>query len=223
MLNLVLLGPPGCGKGTQAELLSQKFKLHKLSTGELVRAEIESASELGKEIQSTVDSGNFPNDDIIIGLIEAKVTQLVSEGKGIIFDGVPRTLNQAEKIDEMLKSVGSSISHVIELKVNEQTLIERISNRFTCVSCGAGYNHKFQKPKEDGVCDKCGSTEFKHRSDDSEEVVKQRLSVYRDQTALLVTYYDAKGLLTTVDGLQSIKKVSQEIEEILSSARPEAM
>ena len=147
MLNLVLLGPPGCGKGTQAEILAEKFDLYKLSTGDLVRAEIATGSDLGKEIQVIVDAGNLPKDDIIIGLIKTKVTQLVSQGKGIIFDGVPRTLNQAEKVDEMLKAVGSSLSHVIEMKVNEKALVERIIGRYTCASCGAGYNDKFQKPQ----------------------------------------------------------------------------
>lgn len=219
-LNIILLGPPGCGKGTQASILAEKYGMYKLSTGDLVRAEIASGSEIGVKVKQVVDSGQFPDDEIILSLIETKVKTLVSDGASIIFDGVPRTLNQAKKLDQMLNEMGAKITHVIELKVSEQALVDRITGRFTCASCGAVYNEHFLKPKKEGVCDQCGSTEFKRRSDDTEDVIRERLRVYRNQTEPLVAYYDEKGILAQVNGLLSIEEIAQSLEAHLSPQVP---
>lgn len=213
--NVVLLGPPGCGKGTQAFYLAERFSLYKLSTGDLIRKEIDSNSARGNQMKQIVNAGGFTSDDIILGLIREKIETLLSQEKGIIFDGVPRTLNQAKELDKILISKNSSLDSVIELKVTDNALIERILGRYTCAKCDEGYNDIYRNPQKEGVCDKCGSIEFKRRKDDTKEIIQNRLDVYRNETEPLLSYYDAKGILTSVDGLLPIEEVSQALEAIL--------
>lgn len=213
--NIVLLGPPGCGKGTQSAFLADRFGFYKLSTGDLIRAEIATGTDRGMNIKDIVESGRFPSDNVILDLIREKVDQLIAQGQGIVFDGVPRTLNQAHALDEMLKLNGTSIMAVIEMKVVDKVLIDRIISRYICASCGEGYNDVTQRPQVEGVCDKCGSTEFKRRSDDTREVFENRLSVHRNQTEPLIPYYEAKGILTQIDGLLPREEVSHTLETFL--------
>ena len=218
-MNLILLGPPGAGKGTQAERLYERHKLPQLSTGNMLRAERDAGTELGKAADKVMAAGQLVSDEIVIGII-AKRIEAPDCQSGFVLDGFPRTVNQAVALDDMLTRKGSKIDGVIELAVDEAALVERISGRFTCAKCGAGYHDKFQQPKKQGVCDVCGGTEFTRRKDDNAETVKARLKAYREQTAPISTYYKAKGLLQRLDGMAEPDKVTQEIESALARIRP---
>lgn len=214
-MKLILLGPPGAGKGTQAKRLYDRHKLVQLSTGDMLRAEVASGSELGRQAKQVMEAGQLVSDEIIIGMIDKRIDAPDCKS-GFVLDGFPRTEKQAQALDAMLARKGGRIDGVIELAVDEAALIERISGRFACAKCGAGYHDKFQRPKKDGVCDACGATEFTRRKDDNAETVKARLVAYRQQTTPILPYYKAKGLLHRVDGMAELDQVTKEIEAVLA-------
>ena len=216
-MNILLLGPPGAGKGTQAKRLEERYGMIQLSTGDMLRAERASGSALGRQVQAIMDAGKLVSDDIMIALIASRIAGL--KGKGFILDGFPRAVPQAQALDDMLEKNGIALDRVIELTVDEDALIDRISGRFSCKSCGASYHDRYHQPKQPGRCDICGSTDFVRRPDDTAETVKARLEAYRDQTAPILPYYRAKGLLRSIDGMAEIDAVAQQIETILKSPR----
>jgi len=216
-VNIILLGPPGAGKGTQAKRLEQRYSLVQLSTGDMLRAVVASGSALGRKAKKVMDSGQLMPDDLMIQMISDRIEQ-PDCARGFILDGFPRTTAQAEALDKMLKNKGLKLASVIEMKVDPEALVERITGRFSCAACGAGYHDRFQRPKVDGVCDACGGTEFTRRADDNEETVRSRLSAYREQTAPILPYYEGQGVLRTVDGMTDIDEVARQIETVLAAA-----
>lgn len=214
-MKLILLGPPGAGKGTQAERLYERHKLVQLSTGEMLRAERDAGTELGKAADRVMAAGQLVSDEIVIGII-AKRIEAPDCKAGFVLDGFPRTVNQAIALDDMLAKKATKIDGVIEFVVDEAVLVERISGRFACAKCKAGYHDKFKQPKKAGVCDVCGSTDFTRRKDDNAETVKARLKAYREQTAPILPYYKKKGLLHPVDGMADPDTVTKDIEAALS-------
>jgi adenylate kinase len=216
-VNIILLGPPGGGKGTQAKRLEEKFGLVQLSTGDMLRAERKSGSELGRQVQAVMDRGELVSDDLIIALISRRIDQLKG-AKGFILDGFPRTVPQAEALDRLLQEKGLKLDRVIEMTVDEAALIERITGRFSCAKCGASYHDRFNRPKVDGICDVCGSHEFIRRADDTPETVKTRLEAYRQQTAPILPYYRKQKVLRSVDGMADIDEVTRQIEATLKGA-----
>ncbi|SCA55278.1 Adenylate kinase [Candidatus Terasakiella magnetica] len=213
-MKLILLGAPGAGKGTQAKRLEEAYGVVQLSTGDMLRAEVASGSEIGKELKAVMEAGNLVTDELIISMISSRVEQ-DDCAKGYILDGFPRTTAQAEALDAMLADKGQKLDSVIEMKVDEEALVGRITGRYTCAKCGQGYHDEFQKPVKEGVCDKCGATEFSRRADDNEETVRSRLESYREQTAPIASHYDAKGMLKTVDGMADIDEVTAQLKAIL--------
>lgn len=214
-MNIILLGPPGAGKGTQAKLLERKYGMVQLSTGDMLRAAVAAGTPLGKKVKDLMDSGALVPDDIMVSLIAERISQ-PDCANGFILDGFPRTTAQAEALDKMLAERGLQIDHVIEMKVDEDALVKRITGRYTCAKCGEGYHDEFKRPKKEGVCDVCGSTEFVRRPDDNPETVKARLAAYREQTAPILPFYREKGILRTVDGMASMEEVSRQIEAVLN-------
>jgi adenylate kinase len=212
---LILLGPPGCGKGTQAKRLEDGRGLVQLSTGDMLRAAVASGSEMGQQAKKVMDAGELMPDEIMIQIISDRIDEPDCRN-GFILDGFPRTTPQAEALDKLLDAKSLNLAKVIELKVDEEALVERVTGRYSCAKCGSGYHDKFQQPKQDGVCDSCGSTEFSRRSDDNEETVRSRLAAYHDQTAEIVPYYLAKGLLVEIDGMAEIEDVTVAIEGIIA-------
>lgn len=217
-MNLIFLGPPGAGKGTQASRLEDRYGVRQLSTGDMLRAAVASGSELGAQVREIMERGDLVPDEIMVRMIAGRIDE-PDCSDGFILDGFPRTVPQAEALDEMLEKKGLHLDHVIELKVDDAILVERVSGRFTCARCGAGYHDKYNRPKVDGVCDECGSTEFVRRKDDNAETVAQRLRAYHAQTAPLLPYFRQKGVLRSVDGMKSIDEVTAEIEEIIESGK----
>ena len=215
-MRIILFGPPGAGKGTQAELLQSNFGLKKYSTGDMLRAEAKSGTPFGQKLADIMAEGKLVSDDIMIEMIKNRIKQ-DGVGTGFVLDGFPRTVAQAEALDKMLAEIGAPLDTVIEMKVNDEILIDRISGRYSCAKCGAGYHDHFKQPKKSGVCDECGATEFTRRKDDNAETVKNRLDAYHQQTAPVLPYYKAKGLLQTVDGMQAIEVVSGQIKKILET------
>lgn len=213
-MKLILLGAPGAGKGTQAKRLEEAYGLVQLSTGDMLRAEVASGSELGQELKSVMDAGKLVTDDLMISMISSRVEQDDCK-KGYILDGFPRTTAQAEALDAMLADKDQKLDDVIEMQVNEDVLVERITGRYTCANCGQGYHDTFQKPKTEGVCDKCDGTSFTRRDDDNEQTVRSRLVSYREQTAPIAEHYKAKGMLKTVDGMADIDEVTSQLKAIL--------
>lgn len=215
-MNIILLGPPGAGKGTQASRLQAEHGMVQLSTGDMLRAAVKSGSPAGLKAKAVMESGGLVSDDIVSALIDEKLGTLAAD-EGAIFDGYPRTSTQAESLDALLAAHGRTLDHVIELEVNEDALVERIVGRFSCASCGTNYHDKFNRPKVDGVCDVCGGTEFKRRADDNAETVRTRMAEYRAKTAPILPIYEARELVSRVDGMADIDHVSAAIESILNA------
>ncbi|MCF4167119.1 adenylate kinase [Zavarzinia compransoris] len=216
-MNLILLGPPGAGKGTQAQRLERAHGLVQLSTGDMLRAAVAAGTEVGKRAKEVMAAGGLVSDDIVVGIIADRIAQDDCKN-GFILDGFPRTVAQAEALDTMLAERGMKLHHVIDMQVDDEILVERVSGRYTCAKCNAGYHDKFHQPKVAGVCDICGSTEFKRRADDNAETVRSRLEAFHAQTAPLLPYYESKGVLGTVDGMAAIDEVTRQIEAVLGFA-----
>jgi adenylate kinase len=214
-MNLILLGPPGAGKGTQAEAITKKFGLVQLSTGDMLRRAVKAGSPIGLEASAIMEAGGLVPDQIVIKIIAERIAA-PDCARGFILDGFPRTLKQAAALDSLLASLHKQIDAVIEIKVDDKALIDRISGRYTCANCGASYHDTNCKPKVAGVCDRCGSKDFVRRADDNAETVKNRLMAYYRETAPLIGYYFAKGKLRTVDGMATISEVSRQIDGILA-------
>jgi adenylate kinase len=215
-MNLILLGPPGAGKGTQAAELTTTRGLVQLSTGDMLRAAVKAGTEIGLKAKAVMESGALVSDEIVIGIIEDRLKQ-PDLAKGFILDGFPRTLPQAAALDALLVKLGKTLDVVIEMKVDDAILVDRISGRYSCAKCGAGYHDTSKKPAKAGVCDKCGSTEFSRRKDDNAETVRTRLMAYYRETSPLIGYYFAMGKLKGVDGMASIAEVTSQVEAVLKS------
>ncbi len=211
---LVLLGPPGAGKGTQARRLTEGRGLPQLSTGDMLRAEIAGGGALGRQAAAVVDSGRLMPDEIMTGIISNRIDEEDCAG-GFILDGFPRTTAQAGALDDLLASKGLALDAVLLLDVDEEALVERISGRSTCRNCGEGYHDLFKPPAEEGRCDKCGAFDLERRPDDSAETVRERLRVYHNRTAPVLPYYEAKGLLRRVDGMAEMSEVARQIDVAL--------
>ncbi|HEX2336940.1 MAG TPA: adenylate kinase [Hyphomicrobiaceae bacterium] len=216
-MNLILLGPPGAGKGTQAKTIAAKHGLIQLSTGDMLRAAVAAGSGIGRKAKAIMDRGELVPDEIVVEIVSARLGHADCRA-GVIFDGFPRTLQQASALDGVLKRKRLKLDAVIELKVNDDQLVARIAGRFTCAQCGTGYHDRFRQPRTAGICDVCGSTAFLRRPDDTVETVTRRLMVYYRETSPLVGYYYCKGNLRTVDGMGSIESVAAAIERHLPLA-----
>lgn len=214
-MRLILLGPPGAGKGTQAQRIVEKHGIPQLSTGDMLRAAKEAGTEVGLKAKAVMDAGKLVSDDIVIAIVSERIEQ-ADCANGFILDGFPRTLVQADATERMLSDKGLDLSVVIELKVDDKELVRRVAGRYSCAQCGTVYHDTDKKPASEGVCDKCGSTHFKRRPDDNAETMTQRLEVYYKETSPLIGYYYAKGKLQSVDGMADIDHVTGEIEGILS-------
>lgn len=214
-MRLILLGPPGAGKGTQAQRIVEKHGIPQLSTGDMLRAAVSAGTEVGKRAKAVMDAGKLVSDDIVIAIVAERI-DAPDCAKGFILDGFPRTLVQADATEAMLAGKKLDLSAVIEIRVDDEILADRIAGRYTCASCGAGYHDENLKPNVEGVCDKCGSTHFKRRPDDNRDTVRTRLQAYYKETSPLIGYYHAKGKLHSVDGMGEIDAVTGEIEAILA-------
>lgn len=214
-MNIILLGPPGAGKGTQAARLVAEHDMVQLSTGDILRAAVKAGTDVGKMADEIMKAGKLFPDELMAEILGEHMDAIPAD-KGLIFDGYPRTARQAELLDGLLESRKRTLDHVIELAVDEDALVDRITGRFTCAKCGTGYHDRYAKPKVEGVCDTCGSTEFKRRPDDNEETVRTRMAEYRAKTAPILPIYEARGLLQHVDGMADIANVTAAIEKILT-------
>jgi adenylate kinase len=213
-VNIILLGPPGAGKGTQAKRLEQSRGLVQLATGDMLRAAVAQKTEHGRKAKAVMERGDLVSDDIVVAIIAERL-DAPDVKQGFVLDGFPRNVAQAEALDRMLASKSMKLDAAIEMKVDDEALVERISGRFACANCGKIYHDRFEPPKMPGVCDVCGSTEFVRRADDNEATVRSRLEVYNRQTAPLVEYYGSQGKLRTVDGMASMDEVTEELKEVL--------
>ncbi len=211
---LILMGPPGGGKGTQAKRIQERYGIPQLSTGDMLRAAVSAGTPIGKQAKTVMDAGKLVSDEIMVGLIAERIDQ-ADCATGFILDGFPRTIPQAEALDKLLKSKGIKLDSVIEVQVPDEKLVTRITGRFTCKACGEGYHDTFKTPKKAGVCDVCGGAEFSRRADDNAETVKARLAAYHAQTAPLLPYYEGQGLLKVVDGDRDMSVVTADLEAIL--------
>ena len=214
---LILLGPPGAGKGTQARRLEEKFGLVQLSTGDMLRAAVAAGTDAGKAAKAVMDAGELVSDEIVINILRDRLKE-DDVAKGAILDGFPRTTVQAEALDGLLAENGQSVNAAIAMEVDDAAMVERISGRYTCAGCGEGYHDSFKQPAAEGVCDNCGSTEFKRRADDKAETVGARLEAYHAQTAPLIAYYDDKGQLSRVDAMGDIDAITAKMTEMVESA-----
>jgi len=215
--NLVLLGPPGAGKGTQARKLEETFGLIQLSTGDLLRAAVAAGTDAGKKAKAVMEAGELVSDDIVIAILRNRMAK-PDCAKGVILDGFPRTTVQAEALDTLMQDTGQSITAAISLEVEDDAMVERISGRYTCAKCGEGYHDRFKRPKTEGVCDKCGGTEMTRRADDNAETVAQRLKEYHAQTAPLIAYYDNKNVLHRIDAMKAIDAITKEMKSVVQMA-----
>jgi len=213
-MNIILLGPPGAGKGTQATRLVEGRKMIQLSTGDILRAAVKEGTEVGKMADEIMKAGKFFPDELMAQILGEHMDKLPPE-TGIIFDGYPRTARQAELLDELMAARGRTLDHVVELAVDEEALVDRITGRFTCATCGEGYHDRYKQPKVAGTCDVCNAQEFKRRPDDNEETVRTRMAEYRAKTAPILPIYEARGLVSRVDGMAGIAEVGQAIDDIL--------
>lgn len=214
-MNIILLGPPGAGKGTQSARLVENHGMKQLSTGDMLRAAVKAGTPVGLKAKAVMDAGELVSDEIVSELIDAELTELDAD-TGAIFDGYPRTEVQAGILDELLAKHGRTLDHVIELGVDEDALVERITGRFSCAHCGTLYHDTANPPEKEGVCDTCGSTEFKRRPDDNEETVRTRMQEYRAKTAPILPGYEARGIVNRVDGMASIDDVTSAIDALLA-------
>lgn len=215
-MNIILLGPPGAGKGTQAQRLVEQHGMRQLSTGDMLRAAVKAGTPVGLQAKAVMERGELVPDAIVSALIGEQLDSMGPD-TGAIFDGYPRTAAQAESLDRILAERGRKLDHVIELDVDEEALVERITGRFTCANCGKGYHDKFEQPKNPNACDKCGSTEFKRRPDDNAETVRTRLAEYRAKTAPILPIYEERGIVMRVNGMADIDEVTREIEDVLKA------
>ncbi|MBA4772799.1 MAG: adenylate kinase [Sphingomonas sp.] len=213
-MNIILLGPPGAGKGTQATKLQAERGMVQLSTGDMLREARKAQTPLGQQVAAVMDSGALVSDEIVSALIDEKLSTLVP-AQGVIFDGYPRTAAQAASLDDLLGQHHRTLDYVIELVVDEDALVERIVGRYSCAKCGTNYHDHFNMPKVAGVCDVCGSTEFKRRADDNADTVRTRMAEYRAKTSPILPIYEARGLVRHVDGMAAIDAVSGAIDRIL--------
>lgn len=213
-MNIILIGPPGSGKGTQAKLLEDKFALKQLSSGDMLRAAVAEGTDIGEKAKSYMEAGELVPDDLVVEIVADQIEK--ADGNGFILDGFPRNAHQAEVLDKILQNNGRSIDHVPVIEVSDDLLVERITGRFTCANCGEGYHDTFKQPSQEGVCDKCGSTEFIRRPDDNEDTVRNRLEVYREQTKPLIAYYEQQGKLRRINGDQSIDEVMRDLERVMT-------
>ncbi len=213
-MNIILLGPPGAGKGTQAKMLVEEYQIPQISTGDILRAAVKEGSPLGKEAKARMDKGELVPDSVVIGIVEERIQQ-PDCAKGYMLDGFPRTVPQAEALDGMLKNLSSQIDHVVSIEVANEELVERLTGRRTCRDCGAGFHVMFDPPEKEGVCDKCGG-ELYQRDDDNAETVTSRLEVYESQTLPLIDYYTARGRIRSIDGVGDIKEIFGRVTQVLS-------
>lgn len=213
-MNIILLGPPGAGKGTQASRLVETRGMAQLSTGDMLRAAVKAQTPVGLQAKAVMEAGGLVSDEIVSGIIGEALDSLPAS-TGVIFDGYPRTQAQAHSLDELLTARGRTLDHVVELEVDEDALVERITGRFTCAACGEGYHDRFKQPVTAGICDKCGGTEFKRRADDNEETVRTRMAEYRAKTAPILPIYEDRGIVSRVDGMAGMDEVTVAIDDIL--------
>jgi len=214
-VNIILLGPPGAGKGTQSSGLVERHGMKQLSTGDMLRAAVKAQTPVGIEAKAVMDRGELVSDDIVSALIDENLAGM-DAAQGAIFDGYPRTAAQADQLDALLAKHGRTLDHVIELEVDVDALVERITGRFSCGNCGALYHDTANPPSKEGVCDNCGSTEFKRRPDDNEETVRTRMDEYRAKTAPILPGYEARGIVTRVDGMAGIDEVAAAVDAVLA-------
>jgi adenylate kinase len=220
-MNIILLGPPGAGKGTQSKYLEEHFRFKQLSSGDMLRRAIRAGTPVGTIAKPYMDQGKLVPDDVVVEVVFETIDALPKELPGFVLDGFPRTVQQAQALDGLLEGHGKHIDAVIVVDVSDELLVKRIAGRFTCENCGESYNEFFRLPKTPGVCDRCGSTAFKHREDDKPGTVRERLEVYHNQTKPLIDYYRAKGKLRVIDGELPIAEVTHSINKIIESTRPQ--
>ena len=213
-MNIVFLGPPGCGKGTQAKRLEDRYGMVQLSTGEMLRAEVRSGTKIGLKAKEIIEAGKLVVDDIVVDMIDRRLDGL-ERNAGFILDGFPRTVSQAKSLDYILQKRDMSLDQVFEFRVNEEVLVKRITGRYSCADCHQGYHEEYQKPQVPGTCDQCGSTKFTRRAEDNEGTVRSRLMEYHAATAPIVDFYEERGVLISIDGMAEIEQITEQLETIV--------
>ncbi|MGY6535080.1 MAG: adenylate kinase [Pararhodobacter sp.] len=214
---LILLGPPGAGKGTQARMLEERFGLVQLSTGDLLRAAVAEGTEAGQQAKAVMDAGGLVSDKIVLAILRDRMAR-PDTGQGVILDGFPRTEGQAAALDALLADQGLAITAAVSMTVDDAAMVRRVAGRYSCATCGEGYHDDFKHPRQGGICDKCGGTRFQRRADDNAQTVEARLTAYHAQTAPLIAYYGARGVLQTIDGMDAIDAIAAELGAIVENA-----